>query len=177
MIGCLYTFFGAAPSILLERMGFTPAGLSLFFAGTVFIVFGSGLAGPRVATRFGVLRVGMAGLMIAFVSGIALLPSLDAASGIPLLLAITLFLLGMGTVNPIGTALTLEPFGAYAGSASALLGFLQMAVAAFGTAMIGVLPWPPNMTCAVIIAAGSTCGIASFAILLTRQRSASRLPG
>jgi hypothetical protein len=52
-----------------------------------------------------------------------------------------------------------------------------MAVAAFGTAMIGILPWPAITTCAVIIAVGSTCGIAPFAILLVRHRSASRLTG
>ena len=42
------------------------------------------------------------------------------------------FLLGMGIVNPLGTAQALSPFGEKAGAASALLGFWQMMVAAIG---------------------------------------------
>ena len=42
IIGCLYSFFGAAPAILMADMGFTGTGLSLFFAATVLVVFGSG---------------------------------------------------------------------------------------------------------------------------------------
>jgi DHA1 family bicyclomycin/chloramphenicol resistance-like MFS transporter len=162
MIGCLYTFFGAAPAILMVRMHFSPSELSLFFAATVFVVFGSGLAGPRLAARWGAVRVGMAGLLIALVSGITLLAGLDATSPIPFMAGITLFLLGMGTVNPIGTALTLQPFGTTAGSASALLGFLQMAFAAFGTALIGTLPISPLAACAAIIAVGSLAAIGAF---------------
>ena len=36
------------------------------------------------------------------------------------------FLLGMGIVNPLGTAQALSPFGEKAGAASALVGFWQM---------------------------------------------------
>ena len=35
MIGGLYSFFGAAPAILMNDMGFSATGLSLFFAATV----------------------------------------------------------------------------------------------------------------------------------------------
>jgi DHA1 family bicyclomycin/chloramphenicol resistance-like MFS transporter len=42
------------------------------------------------------------------------------------------FLLGMGIVNPLGTAQALSPFGEKAGAASALLGFWQMMGAAAG---------------------------------------------
>ena len=43
-----------------------------------------------------------------------------------------LFLLGMGIVNPLGTAQALSPFGEKAGAASALVGFWQMMGAAIG---------------------------------------------
>ena len=45
------------------------------------------------------------------------------------------FLAGMGMVTPLATATTLQPFGDRAGSASALLGFLQMAGASIGVAV------------------------------------------
>lgn len=163
MIGCLYTFFSAAPAILMEQMGLSSTGLSLFFAATVFVVFGSGLAGPRLARRWGVTRVGMAGLLIGLAGGIGLIASSGATSPAPFMAAITIFLLGMGTINPIGSALTLEPFGAQAGVASALLGFLQMACAAAGSALIGVLPFDATVACAIVISVGSLLAAISFA--------------
>jgi len=44
----------------------------------------------------------------------------------------SVFLLGMGLVNPLGSAQALSPFGEKAGAASALLGFWQMMNAAIG---------------------------------------------
>jgi DHA1 family bicyclomycin/chloramphenicol resistance-like MFS transporter len=44
----------------------------------------------------------------------------------------SVFLLGMGIVNPLGTAQALSPFGEKAGAASALIGFWQMTNAAIG---------------------------------------------
>ena len=46
--------------------------------------------------------------------------------------ALSVFLLGMGIVNPLGTAQALSPFGEKAGAASALVGFWQMMTAAIG---------------------------------------------
>ena len=53
-------------------------------------------------------------------------------SFLPFLGAMSVFLLGMGIVNPLGTAQALSPFGEKAGAASALLGFWQMMNAAIG---------------------------------------------
>jgi DHA1 family bicyclomycin/chloramphenicol resistance-like MFS transporter len=54
------------------------------------------------------------------------------ATFLPFLGAVSVFLLGMGIVNPLGTAQALSPFGEKAGAASALLGFWQMMGAAIG---------------------------------------------
>lgn len=162
MIGGLYSFFGAAPAILMDEMGLSATGLSIFFAATVFVVFGSGMAGPRLARRWGVAKVGMAGVVIALVGGVGLLASIGASSPAPFMAAVTVFLLGMGTINPIGTAITLEPFGSHAGMASALLGFLQMACAAVGTALIGVLPFEAIVACSLVIAGGSLIAVMTF---------------
>ncbi|MFC7380507.1 multidrug effflux MFS transporter [Brevundimonas sp. GCM10030266] len=163
MIGCLYTFFGAAPAILMAEVGLSAAGLSVFFAATVFLVFGSGLAGPRLARRWGAAKAGMAGVVIALAGGLGLLAGAEAMSPLPFMGAVTIFLLGMGLINPIGTAITLEPFGAHAGMASALLGFLQMACAAVGTALIGLLPFGPVTGCAIVIAGGCALATLMFA--------------
>ena len=82
--------------------------------------------------------------------------------------AVTLFLAGMGLINPIGTALALEPFGDRAGQASALLGFLQMALAAIGTALIGALPIGPTMAYTWVVFGGMIVAAGVFLPLLKR---------
>jgi len=61
-----------------------------------------------------------------------LLVSLYSPTFLPFLGAMSVFLLGMGIVNPLGTAQALSPFGEKAGAASALVGFWQMMNAAIG---------------------------------------------
>jgi hypothetical protein len=53
--------------------------------------------------------------------------------------SLTIFLFGMGTFNPLGTAIALQPFARQAGAASALLGFLQMGRAALAITFGGNL--------------------------------------
>lgn len=166
VIGCLYSFFGAAPAILMNRIGFSATGLSVFFAATVLVVFGSGLLTAPLAQRWGAPRVGMAGLLIA-VSG--------ALSAVPFMASVTLFLAGMGLINPIATSIALQPFGDRAGIASALLGFLQMMFAAFGTALIGALPAGPNTALAWVVLSGTALAAAAFwPVLRKRQVPCSR---
>lgn len=83
--------------------------------------------------------------MIAFVGG-ALLLGLNAADvgGLAAYAApVSVFLFGMGLANPLGTAMTLSPFGDRAGLASALLGFVQMAGAAVGATLATSLALTP----------------------------------
>ena len=162
IIGCLYTFFGAAPAIMMTSMGFSAADLSIFFAATVFIVFGAGMLASRLAVRWKPARIGMVGLSITLVSGVWLLALSDAVHTESFLAAVSLFLGGMGLVNPIATAIALEPFGDRAGIASALLGFLQMACAAVGTWLISALALPATAAFAVMVASGSTLAFLIF---------------
>ena len=162
IIGCLYSFFGAAPAILMTGMGLSSTGLSIFFAATVLVVFGSGLLTGRLVARWGAPRVGMAGLLVAAVGGLWLLLQGGAAAPAPFMAAVTLFLAGMGFVNPVGTAIALEPFGDRAGIASALLGFLQMSCAAIGTALIGALPVSPATAYAWVVFGGTLLATGAF---------------
>jgi DHA1 family bicyclomycin/chloramphenicol resistance-like MFS transporter len=133
IMGALFSMFSAAPRILIEGLHFTPIQLGLFFAGTVMVVFTAGMLATRLAPRFGLDRSIRGGLVAAAVGSIAiLLVSIFNATFLPFLAAMCVFLLGMGIVNPLGTAQALSPFGEKAGAASALLGFWQMMGAAIG---------------------------------------------
>src|SRR3954452_18552946 len=133
IMGSLFAMFSAAPRILIEAMHFTPIQLGLFFAGTVLIVFAAGMLATRLAPRYGLDRSIRGGLLAAVTGGIAmLLVSLYSPNFLSYLGALSVFLLGMGIVNPLGTAQALSPFGEKAGAASALVGFWQMMTAAIG---------------------------------------------
>jgi DHA1 family bicyclomycin/chloramphenicol resistance-like MFS transporter len=133
IMGGLFSIFSAAPRILIEAMHFTPIQLGLFFAGTVLIVFAAGMLATKLAPRYGLDRSIRGGLFAAATGSIAmLLVSLYSPSFLPFLGAMSVFLLGMGIVNPLGTAQALSPFGDKAGAASALVGFWQMMTAAIG---------------------------------------------
>ncbi len=133
IMGGLFAMFAAAPRILIEALHFKPIELGLFFAGTVMVVFGAGMLATRLAPRYGLDRSIRGGLLVAAAGSVAILSvSLTAPAFLPFLAAICVFLLGMGIVNPLGTAQALSPFGETAGAASALLGFWQMMAAAIG---------------------------------------------
>ena len=133
IMGGLFSMFSAAPRILIEGLRFTPIGLGWFFAGTVLFVFGAGMMATRLAPRFGLDRAIQLGLLLAASGSIAmLLASRFSPTFLPFLGAMSVFVLGMGIVNPLCTAQALSPFGDKAGAASALLGFWQMMGAAIG---------------------------------------------
>jgi DHA1 family bicyclomycin/chloramphenicol resistance-like MFS transporter len=130
-MGGLFAMFSTAPRVLIEGLHFTPIQLGLFFAGTVMIVFAAGMLATRLAPRFGLDRSIRGGLVAAATGSIAImLVSMFHATFLPFLASVCVFLLGMGIVNPLGTAQALSPFGEKAGAASALVGFWQMMSAA-----------------------------------------------
>ncbi len=164
IIGGLFAVFTVSPAILIDGLGFSPLALSLFFAGTVFIVFGAGISAPRLAREAGLARITFYGSIIACVGCLIML--MLALTGfrsfMSYLLPILVFLFGMGLVNPLGTALTLSPFGERAGAASALLGFLQMTAAAIAIVATTMLPILPFVALSIVLAVLTTAACLLF---------------
>jgi DHA1 family bicyclomycin/chloramphenicol resistance-like MFS transporter len=160
ILGGLFAMFSAAPRILIEGLQFSPIGLGFFFAGTVIIVFASGMIATRLSARFGLERPIQAGLLLTVTGSIALLlVGLSHGGFLPFLGSMSIFLLGMGIVNPLGTAQTLSPFGTNAGAASALLGFWQMLGAAFGVWMAATIVSDAMIALGIVLATGSTLAL------------------
>jgi len=176
ILGGLFTFFAAAPAILMSELGLTAFQLGLYFATTVLIVFAAGFLAPRLAQRFGQRNVGMIGLFIALAGSILLFTFAAAPAIVSFTMAIALYLFGMGLINPLGTAIALHPFGKQAGLASALLGFLQMGCAGVGASFASVLPLPPHASLAVILTTGSALAVLVFLPVVLR-RSQAKLGG
>jgi DHA1 family bicyclomycin/chloramphenicol resistance-like MFS transporter len=170
IMGSLFAMFSAAPRILIEALHFSPIELGLFFAGTVLVVFASGWLATRLAPRFGLDRSIKGALLTAAIGGGAMLfVSLFAPSFLPFLGAMSVFLLGMGIVNPLGTAQALSPFGEKAGAASALLGFWQMMNAAIGVWLAATVSHEAMFGLGVVLTAFSLIAVGLYPLRTKRS--------
>jgi DHA1 family bicyclomycin/chloramphenicol resistance-like MFS transporter len=170
IMGGLFAMFSAAPRVLIEGLHFTPIQLGLFFAGTVMIVFAAGMLATKLAPRFGLDRSIQGGLLLAAAGSIAiLLVSMLSPGFLPFLAAMSVFLLGMGIVNPLGTAQALSPFGEKAGAASALLGFWQMMGAAIGVSLAATIAHQAMFALGIVLTGASLLAL----LLYTMRKKAA----
>jgi MFS transporter, DHA1 family, multidrug resistance protein len=164
ILGGLFSMFSAAPRVFIETLHFTPIQLGLFFAGTVLIVFAAGMLATRLAPRYGLHRSIQGGLLAAAAGSIAiLLVSIFNPTFLSFLGAMSVFLLGMGIVNPLGTAQALSPFGEKAGAASALLGFWQMMNAAIGVWLTATISSEAMFALGVVLTVFSLVAVGLYA--------------
>jgi MFS transporter, DHA1 family, multidrug resistance protein len=165
IMGGLFAMFSAAPRILIEGLQFTPIQLGLFFAGTVMVVFAAGMLSTKLGPRFGLDRSIRGGLLVAATGSIALLlVSLFTPGFLPFLASVAVFLLGMGIVNPLGTAQALSPFGEKAGAASALLGFWQMMAAAIGVWLAATVSHQAMFALGLVLTIASLVAVGLYAM-------------
>src|SRR4051812_20120684 len=165
IMGGLFAIFSAAPRVLIEGLHFTPIQLGLFFAGTVMIVFAAGMLATKLAPRFGLDRSIQGGLLAAAAGSVAiLLVSIFDAAFLPFLAGMCVFLLGMGIVNPLGTAQALSPFGEKAGAASALLGFWQMMAAAIGVSLAATVSQQAMFALGIVLTVASLLALLLYTL-------------
>src|SRR6266403_131564 len=175
IMGGLFAMFSAAPRVFIEGLHFTPIQLGLFFAGTVMIVFAAGMLATKLAPRFGLDRSIRGGLVAAATGSIGvLLVSVFHPTFLPFLAAISLFLLGMGIVNPLGTAQALSPFGEKAGAASALLGFWRMMGAAIGVYLAATISHEAMFALGIVVVVASLAAVALYTMRAKTNPSSPR---
>lgn len=171
VIGALYAFFSMAPAILMTGFGLSALAMGVFFAATVLVVFAGGFLAPRLARRWGAARVVRAGICIALAGSLALLAGPHDFFFFSV--ALSVFLLGMGILNPLATAIALQPFGQQAGAASALLGFLQMGCAAAAITLGSAGGLTAYSAMGLILSASLAASLLVFRATLSRAPAAA----
>src|SRR5437868_14261599 len=165
IMGGLFAMFSAAPRVLIEGLHFSPIELGLFFAGTVMIVFAAGMLATKLAPRFGLDRTIQGGLLAAAAGTLALLlVARFTPTFLPFLAAMSLFLLRMRLVNPLGTAQSLPAFGEKAGAGSALPGFWQMMGAAIGVYLAATVSHEAMFALGIVVVAASLLALGLYAM-------------
>ena len=126
--GGLFSWISNSAFVVIDRFGVPPAQFGWFF-GIVVIGYSSGaFLGGRYGGRLGLVRTLGLGSAIGTVAGLALaVGGWGQIGGLPLLtLAMAVYFLGCGLILAPATAGALMPFPQMAGTASALLGCVQM---------------------------------------------------
>ncbi len=139
--GGIFCFISGSSFVFVDIIGLAPQRYGLCFAAIVLGYIAGTLAAGRLTRRVGLERLVKAGGGISALGGLALIAAvLLWGANVPGILAPTIvYMIGTGLVLPNAMAGAIGPFPRIAGTAAALLGFVQMGLAAIGGAVIGHL--------------------------------------
>ena len=168
-----FVYLASSPFVLINHYGLTPTQYSLAFSVNAVAFIGASQLTGALGERFGLVRVVKAA---ASASGAVMLVLLGyyLAGGDRLAVLIVLYFIAsafMGLVIPTTSVLALEQHGAIAGTASALLGTLQMLTGAAAMGVVGLFSSGQPLPMVVGMAAGALVGVALTWLTLGRVHS------
>lgn len=172
----LFSFISGSPFVLIEVLGLAPDRFGLAFLVAVVGFMGGSFLSGRLLRRLGTPRLVTAGCALCLFGGVSM--ALLALAGVVSLAAILVpcwfYFSGAGLAVPVGFAAALAPFPRMAGSASSLLGFLQMGLGGAAGMAVGRFhdgtPWPM----ALAMALGGCLALLACALLRHAPREAGR---
>jgi len=135
----LFSWISTAAFVLQDIYGLSPLGFGVAFAiGSAGYLVGTTIA-ARVVTRWGIDRTIGVGCLGMACGGIVMMIAVTLGVSLPtsLVLAMAIYLAGMGLVLPQAQAGALLPFPQRAGAASSLMGVVQQTSSAILGAFLG----------------------------------------
>ena len=168
----LMAFAAGGPFIFIELLGMRPDHYGMLSIFTVVGYLVGSLTAGRLTRRLPVNRLVLLGVAVSLLGGglLAGLVAFAPLSVASIIAPMTIFTAGLGVALPAGMAGAMAPFPQIAGAASALLGFVQMLVAAAASFAVGALPHGSALPMAMVIAAGALAALLSFTSLVLRAR-------
>lgn len=164
--GGLFAYTAATPFLFIDRLGLPPDIYGMLMIFTVSAYAGGSFLAGRVQGRVAdhtVIRLGLACLA----AGALLMALLSAELTIPRVIApMMLFVFGFGLVLPAGTARALHPFPRIAGSASAMMGFLQISVGALGSVIVSVIYDGTALSLGLVMSGLAILGLVGYLLLI-----------
>ena len=174
-VGALYTQAIMLPFILIQKVGLTPTAFGVgmimqsgaYFSGSVALRFFTRRFGGEQAVRLGLLLIGAGSLMIV-VSAHFIAPFF-----LSIMLPVAVYTFGIAFVTPHMSTSAMFPFPHIAGSASAMLGFIQMGTGFLGGVLAAFIG-SPLLAFGTIIPA---MGLLSILAYVWFQHAAGRAAG
>ncbi|TNH42211.1 multidrug effflux MFS transporter [Photorhabdus luminescens] len=162
VMGIVVTYVSFAPTVLMIEGHVSPLAFSLIFGGNGFWTMIAFLTATKIIPRIGrpsCLLLGailMALASLALFSGIHLLPNAVSSHWLSYMLPVSLACTGMAFVMGPATSYALEPYSDEAGVASALIGFVQMAIGSALSLIAMVLPFALKQSLVLVMLLGTT---------------------
>jgi DHA1 family bicyclomycin/chloramphenicol resistance-like MFS transporter len=166
----LFAWISGASFVLQNLYGLTAFAFGFYFAvGSVGYMAGTSLAAHLVVRAGLDTTIGFGSVLLALGgAGTVVSVALGLTSAWPLVVAVAVFLAGLGMVLPQSIAGAMQPFPERAGAASSLFGFVQQSAAALCGALVVWLlassAWPlagamAAMGCATLVLWALTRGV------------------
>lgn len=174
-ISSFFIYLANSSFVLIGHYGLSPSAYSLFFALNAAAFIGAAQLNGWLTGRYGlaaVIRVAVTGFALAMLAlAIAMSLGNDRLDVMAALLFVAYGFLGM--VVPTASVLALEQHGAIAGTASALMGAVQMIVGASVMAAAGAFA---NGTAGPMVRCIAAAAVIAFALAQLTLRRASGAP-
>ena len=166
MIGTFYVFLSAAPYALITVMGYSATQYGLGFILSTVGYLGGNIAANRLSERLGIDRMIGIGLVLAVSSTFVLLVILEAGYWNIWTVFIPVTFMGvangMSLPNANAGAVSVRP--ELAGTASGLLSFIQLSIAAVFAQVAGSIQDGTPNTLGIFTFVASICSFVSFVI-------------
>ncbi|WP_286817036.1 multidrug effflux MFS transporter [Marinobacter sp. UBA3607] len=173
--GGIFAFLSGSAFVLIDVLGVAPEHFGLYTAVTAGGYLLGNMTSIRLTNQLHPDQVLLYGLVTTVAAGMAmaLLAWNQIYSPWAVILPQTLFMVGTGMVLPQTMAGALANHPTMAGSASALLGFIQMSAAATAGALVGHLHDGTPLVMASIIATCGALGLLGYLLMVQRYPAQS----
>jgi len=166
----LFAFISGSSFVLIEDLGMTMETFGFAFGFVVVGYMVGAQVGGRMTKRFGVARMVSLGGRLAALTGTAgfMVQVFMPPTVFSVIMPMALYLVSVGLILPNAMAGAIGPHQKMAGAASALLGFVQMAMAAGAGVLVGVLH---DGTPVPMMAVVALCGLLTFVYARRAERA------
>ena len=172
----LFVYVAGSPAIFMEEFGVSPKIYSFIFAGLSVGFISCSQFNHILAKNFSSKQILRTVLIFqATVAIVFLIATLTGNCGfVPTLCFLFLILACCGLTYPNAAAIALSPFKRNAGTASALLGFVQIGLGGFISACVGMLHFKGSLATALIMAVSASG--AALLLLFNKKLMSKEIP-
>jgi len=136
----ILAFVTSSPAWLMIHLGESQQGFVFWFSCNAALNIIAYFLAPKVLTKLGIRATIGLGMVIILCAGLLMLALLQWQHPFAFMLPVMISCLGISLLMGTCTGQALSPFGENAGTASALLGFIQMSGAAVVVSLLQLLP-------------------------------------
>jgi len=167
VFGGLFSFLSGSSFVIINFLGYSAQQFGLFFTLIVIGYMTGSLTAGRLVREVGINRLLRYGSWIAAIGGCSMagLAIAQVHSVWAIILPHMIYMVGTGIVMPQSMAGALAPFPHMAGTSSALLGFIQMTLAALVGVLVGHFHDGTPLSMALAIGSMGLLTLGSFVML------------